>query len=234
MSINSPFELASELAEFPEDDILQPLKTSWVEQETWLISYVDLLLLMVTLFVLLLSYQQSDLSDQALGQELSVTTTASQVENVVLKSTATMSNQSFLDQIYVSDLKGRVNVIIDNDIVELVINDSILFLPGDATLSVTGGEVIDELALMLRDKNWHISVEGHTDDQPIATPRFPSNWELSSARASKVTRRLILRGVESTRLSAIGYADTRPVGKDGSVSDRAKNRRVSLVLSVPR
>ena len=189
---------------------------------------------MVTLFVLLLSYQQSDMSDQALNEELSATETASEVESVVLKSIPTMSNQSFLDQIYVSDLKGRVNVIIDDDIVELVINDSILFLPGDATLSVTGGEVIDELALMLRDKNWHISVEGHTDDRPIATPRFPSNWELSSARASKVTRRLILRGVESTRLSAIGYADTRPVKKGGSVSDRAKNRRVSLVLSVPR
>lgn len=234
MSINLPFELASELSEFPEDDILQPLKTSWIEQDTWLISYVDLLLLMVTLFVLLLSYQQLDISGQTLGQELSVTKVVSQVKSVSLKNTATISNKSFLDQIYVSDLKGRVNVIVNDDIVELVINDNILFLPGDATLSVSGGEVIDELALMLRDKNWHISVEGHTDDQPIATPRFPSNWELSSARASKVTRRLILRGVESRRLSAIGYADTRPVEKGGSVSDRAKNRRVSLVLSVPR
>ncbi|MGB0237439.1 MAG: OmpA/MotB family protein [Cycloclasticus sp.] len=75
-------------------------------------------------------------------------------------------------------------------------------------------------------------VEGHTDNQPISTPRYLSNWELSSARATSVTRYLIGRGISPTRLSAIGYADTRPIVSNNDEVGRGKNRRVALVLRV--
>ena len=193
-----------------------------LDNDSWLLSYVDLLLLMITLFVCLLSLQQSKLSEKELVQQ-------KVIESLQKKPIEVKQNKIFLDQVYLSDLKNRVSVDIETDKVNLIINDSILFLPGDTTLSETGGQLLDELALMLRSKPWFILVEGHTDGEPIATPRFPSNWELSTARATKVTRRLIARGINSKRLSAIGYADTRPLDNAG----KAGNRRVALVLSQP-
>jgi chemotaxis protein MotB len=75
-----------------------------------------------------------------------------------------------------------------------------------------------------------ISVEGHTDDVPIATPQFPSNWELSSARASGVVRHFVGRGLHPDRFKAIGYAATRPLERNDSPEARARNRRVNLML----
>ena len=193
-----------------------------LDNDSWLLSYVDLLLLMVTLFVCLLSLQQNKLSEKKLVQQKTINSSIQKPKEVE-------QNKIFIDQVYLSDLKSRVNLDVKNNKVNLIINDNILFLPGDAMLSETGGQLLDELALMLRNKPWFILVEGHTDDAPIATPRFPSNWELSTARATTVTRRLIARGINSQRLSAIGYADTRPLD---NVS-KAGNRRVALVLSLP-
>jgi len=191
------------------------------DNDSWLLSYVDLLLLMVTLFVCLLTLQQNESSEKELAQQ-------EIIDSLKKKPNEVAENKIFLDQVYLSDLKNRVSVDVEKDKVNLIIKDSILFLPGDVTLSETGGQVLDELALMLRNKPWYILVEGHTDGEPIATPRYPSNWELSTARATKVTRRLIARGISSQRLSAIGYADTRPLD-----NGKAGNRRVALVLSLP-
>jgi chemotaxis protein MotB len=75
-----------------------------------------------------------------------------------------------------------------------------------------------------------IEVEGHTDNLPITTSRYPSNWELSSARASSVVRLLIERGVASVRLVAVGYADTRNISPNTTPEGRAQNRRVTLLI----
>jgi len=191
--------------------------------ETWALSYIDLLLLMVTLFVLLLSFQQKKVSQPIVKQE----TPAKQEPNNVLPE------QAFLDQSYLSDLKGKVSVIREQNTIKLAMSDSILFLPADAALSLSGEQVLDELAVMLKQRPWHILVEGHTDNQAIATPRYMSNWELSSARATSVTRYLISKGIQPQRLSAIGYADTRPLQSNETEQGRSNNRRVALVLGMP-
>jgi len=140
------------------------------------------------------------------------------------------SQPAFLDQSYLSDLKGKVSVVEEGNVIKLAMSDSILFLPADAALSLTGEQLLDEIALMLKQRPWHILVEGHTDNQAISTPRYLSNWELSSARATSVTRYLISRGIKPQRLSAIGYADTRPLVSNKTEQGRGKNRRVALVL----
>ena len=193
------------------------------EHDTWALSYIDLLLLMVTLFILLLSYQQ-DAAQQTIN-ELGVAET--------VKAQATPSNQAFLDQVYMSHLKDRVMAVEEKNTIKLAMSDSILFFPADATLSHSGEQVLDELALMLKQRPWHILVEGHTDNQPISTPRYASNWELSSSRATSVTRYLIGRGISPQRLSAIGYADTRPITSNEDSIGRGKNRRVALILRAP-
>jgi len=186
--------------------------------ETWAMSYIDLLLLMVTLFVLLLSFQQQEAKEKGTEQEQMVA------------SVKQVQQQAYLDQTYLRDLKGKVSVVEEGNVIKLAMSDSILFLPADATLSLSGEEVLDEIALMLKQRSWHILVEGHTDNQSISTPRYQSNWELSSARASSVTRYLIGRGIKPQRLSAIGYADTRPLTSNQTEQGRSKNRRVALVL----
>jgi chemotaxis protein MotB len=95
------------------------------------------------------------------------------------------------------------------------------------------GELLDALADTLREsaqKAAQIRVEGHTDSTPIATARYPSNWELSSARASAVLTRLMSRGVPSSRLALAGYAGERPVADNATAEGRALNRRVDLVV----
>lgn len=193
------------------------------EHDTWALSYIDLLLLMVTLFALLLSYQQNEIQQTAVELE------ATQA----VKAQAEPDNRAFLDQVYMSHLKDRVSVIEEKNTIKLAMSDSILFFPADATLSQSGEQVLNELAVMLKQRPWHILVEGHTDNQPISTPRYASNWELSSSRATSVTRYLIGRGISPQRLSAIGYADTRPMTSNNDEIGRGKNRRVALILRAP-
>lgn len=193
------------------------------EHDTWALSYIDLLLLMVTLFVLLLSYQQNEIQQTAVELETLQT----------IEAQKKPGNRAFLDQVYISHLKDRVNVIEEKNTIKLAMSDSILFFPADATLSQSGEQVLDELAVMLKQRPWHILVEGHTDNQPISTPRYASNWELSSSRATSVTRYLIGRGISPQRLSAIGYADTRPITSNNDEIGRGKNRRVALILRAP-
>lgn len=200
-------------------DLEEPLHEE--DHDTWAVSYIDLLLLMVTLFVLLLSYQQQEIQQAAIERE------KKQLVTVEKEPT----NKAFLDQIYLSQIKDRVEVIEEKNLIKLAMSDSILFFPADATLSLSGEQVLDEIAVMLKQRSWHILVEGHTDNQPISTPRYLSNWELSSARATSVTRYLIGRGIRPQRLSAIGYADTRPLVDNDDEQGRSKNRRVAIVLS---
>lgn len=110
------------------------------------------------------------------------------------------------------------------------IKERILFQTGQADLGAEGGNVLGRLAGLLLKSGGKVSVEGHTDDVPIASARFPSNWELSSARATAVVHALMNAGLPADRLRAIGYADTRPLAANDSPDNRALNRRVSLVV----
>jgi chemotaxis protein MotB len=110
------------------------------------------------------------------------------------------------------------------------LRDGILFDSARADLTGEGEAVVRRLAPLLARAGGEIEVEGHTDSVPIRTPRYPSNWELSAARAAAVARKLIDNGVPAARLKAVGYADTRPVAGNGSVEDRAANRRVALLI----
>ena len=111
-----------------------------------------------------------------------------------------------------------------------VLTDSLLFPSGSATLESHGQPLLIEIAGLLNVDHIHpIDVEGNTDNVPISGP-FPSNWELSTARASTVVRFLTGRGVDPQRLSATGYADQRPIASNATAAGRARNRRVEIVL----
>ena len=113
---------------------------------------------------------------------------------------------------------------------ELRIRDDILFGTAEADLRPDGQSLLQDLLPILEDHPGTITVEGHTDNIPIATERFPSNWELSSARASGVVRYLVTRGLVPDQLRAVGRADTVPIAANDHPQGRAENRRVSLIL----
>jgi chemotaxis protein MotB len=110
------------------------------------------------------------------------------------------------------------------------INASVLFAPGDATLDVGAVSALIAMARILAPTDFPITVEGHTDNTPINTPRFPSNWELSGTRASSVVRLFIDNGVDPRRMTATGYADQRPVADNATPEGRGRNRRVAITI----
>ena len=109
-------------------------------------------------------------------------------------------------------------------------NASVLFAPGDATLGAPAVAVLQAVAQVLAGADFPITIEGHTDSVPISTERFPSNWELSTVRASSVVRLFIDAGVRGDRLTAAGYADQRPLTDNTNEEGRARNRRVTILI----
>ncbi len=114
--------------------------------------------------------------------------------------------------------------------VTLEINASVLFAPGQAILQTESAKALSAVAHVLAQVPNRIQVEGHTDDAPISTVYYPSNWELSSARASSVVRLFGSNGVTDDRMVAIGYADNRPVVPNTDTESRSRNRRVTILI----
>ncbi|MDD2761894.1 MAG: flagellar motor protein MotD [Methylomonas sp.] len=114
--------------------------------------------------------------------------------------------------------------------VELEMNSELLFASGKAELSPKAIPVIEKVAEVVRNVPNVINVEGYTDNVPISTGIYPSNWDLSSARATSVVKELVKNTISPTRLSAVGYGEFHPVGDNTTEEGRFKNRRVVLVL----
>lgn len=126
--------------------------------------------------------------------------------------------------------QGKVRVLETARGVTIEINDSILFAPGQAQLEQTSIRAMRAVGEVLAPTDFPITIEGHTDNIPIRTVQFPSNWELSAVRATTVLRLFVDAGVAPTHLTAIGYGETRPVEMNETVEGRARNRRVSILI----
>ncbi len=108
--------------------------------------------------------------------------------------------------------------------------NKMLFPSGSAKLSRAAVKVLRDISSILRPLKNQLQIEGYTDNQPIHTPEYPSNWELSAARAASVVHLIARMGVAPERLAAIGYGEHRPIADNDSETGRQKNRRVSLVI----
>lgn len=114
--------------------------------------------------------------------------------------------------------------------ITLDIDASVLFAPGEASLDEKAIVVLANVGRILAGSDFPITVEGHTDNTPINTTFFPSNWELSVVRASSVVRLFIENGVDAHLLTATGYADQRPVADNANPAGRQRNRRVAITI----
>lgn len=117
--------------------------------------------------------------------------------------------------------------------IEIEIKSQLLFPSGNARLVTEAIPVLSNLATIFSTFNNPVQVEGFTDDQPISTTTFPSNWELSAARAASVVHLFMRRGIDPKRMSAIGYAEFRPIADNASEEGRQANRRVMIIIPAP-
>ena len=143
---------------------------------------------------------------------------------------------------YRSEFFGRLREILGNrediQIVgdRFVFQSEVLFDSGSAEIGPDGMQQLDVLATTLillmpeipDDIDWVLRVDGHTDDRPISSPQFPSNWELSTARAVAVVKYLASRGIPADRLAAAGFGEFRPIDTSGTEEGRRKNRRIEI------
>ncbi len=129
---------------------------------------------------------------------------------------------------YVAD--GLVEIARVGDGLQVQIKSKLLFDSGSSQLARTALNALRDLARVLEPLPNPIQVEGHTDDVPISTVQFPSNWELSAARAASVVHFFSRLGIHPDRLSAIGYGEFRPIASNATVEGRARNRRVTVMV----
>ena len=138
-----------------------------------------------------------------------------------------------------SDLASAMQELIDQDMirvqrapswVEVEIKTDILFPSGSAAIEPAAVAVMERLAAILAERPYPIRVEGHTDNRPIRTSQFPSNWELSAARAARIVRLFAERGIAGSRLVVAGMGENQPVAGNDTPEGRNRNRRVALVI----
>ena len=126
--------------------------------------------------------------------------------------------------------QGKVRVIETERGVTIEINDSVLFETGQAIPHPGIVKAMHAIGRLLAPTDFLVTIEGHTDNVPIRTLQFPSNWELSAVRATTVLRLFLDENINPERLTAIGYADTRPVESNLDTVGRARNRRVNILI----
>lgn len=115
---------------------------------------------------------------------------------------------------------------------QLEIQDKILFKSSEANLLSDGDKLLEKIAPLLDQSLGLIFIEGHTDNRPIKTDRFPSNWELGATRATNVLHFLETQNIDTSRLRAISSAATKPIADNATAEGREKNRRVSIMIQV--
>lgn len=134
------------------------------------------------------------------------------------------SNAQMAEVVTIAETKKGVSV---------RILDKMLFQPGSAEILDQAKPLLDKLAAVIEESPFNIMVEGHTDDIPISTALYPSNWELSTARAVSVVKYFMGKEVNPQKLSAAGYAENHPVTPNISAASREKNRRVEVNFISP-
>jgi chemotaxis protein MotB len=222
--------------------------------ERWLISYADFITLLFAFFVVMYAISSvnigkyvvfSDALGDAFGGAGAAKPINTQVQNLPIpnpglkrrtellrkeKEQMTKLAQDLLSTLAPLVKEGKVRVTQNSRGVSVEINASVLFDPGNARLTDESTEALRAVAGLLKEDSHNVQVEGHTDNQPIRNPQFPSNWELSAVRASSVVRLFIDAGVAPGRLTAVGYSDNLPVAQNDTAQGRARNRRVAVTI----
>ena len=213
----------------------QPRPNMQVEEEEksedWLTTYADAITLLMAFFVMLVSYSKVDVptfDKVAAGIR-------SEIGNHEINTPTELMMIDLQDVVYTMQADKVVDVSTDEKGIVLELASSAFYLPGSADIRPEAFAVLESMGKTVMSPKYEkfvVELEGHTDDDPISTPIYPSNWELSTARATRVIRFLIELGLDSRRLKASGYGASRPKvpNRDAQGApireNQATNRRV--------
>ena len=215
--------------------MMKTLEAPDQEEQGWLTTYADAITLLMAFFVMLLTFAEFDVPAY---QEA-----ASAIKNNIgdgeknAKSDTQSLKIDIEDVVFEMQADQVVDVKLDKKGVVIELAGGAFFQPGNAQLIEAAIPVLDKITNMIKEqrfKLYNIEVEGHSDPEPIDTPMFPSNWELSSARASTVVRFFGDKGIEFQRMKAVGFAETRPKVPNYDLQgiaipeNQQTNRRVSI------
>ena len=195
--------------------------------------------------LLALRQQIAALNDALEANEKKTTDSDTTIKDLGARLNAALAREVQELQRYRSDFFGRLRDLLkdrkDIRVVgdRFVFESEVLFPSGSATLTPEGLSAMDQLANAINELqkqipaeiDWALQVNGHTDPRPISSPQFPSNWELSTARASSVVKYMIAKGVPPDRLVAAGYGEFQPIEAGSSDDALKKNRRIELKLT---
>ena len=219
-------------------------------------TFADLMSLLMTFFVLLLSFSnleivkfktmsgslreafglrsEFDIMNQPMGSNTMPIPSPSYSKDPNNEPSKPDRNRSTLvklrNALDESELKKSGNVEITERGVTLRLEGDAVFATGKTDLKPGAVKLLDELIAIAKGQPGSIEVEGHTDDVPMKSARFPSNWELSTGRAGVAVRYLTGHGLPASRMKAIGFADTRPLVPNSSPENRSKNRRIEFLF----
>lgn len=215
-------------------------------KDRWLVSYADFITLLFAFFATMYAISSVDakkLSTVAHALQVAFDDSAKgravaaghgvlpEATSLTASDGATPDIQATVSRELAAEIVShRLEVIVDRRGVTLSVPEAGTFATGQDELSPAAQELVGRIADTIGRFTNAVRVEGHTDDVPIHTVRFASNWDLSAARASRVVEFLIGRGLEPARLSATGFAEFHPRVENTSPEARAKNRRIDLVI----
>ena len=204
--------------------------------DDWLMTYADLITLLLCFFAIILSV--SIIKKEKIEQVAQTVLEQFAVSDAAKSVTAPQSeNRKAIATLF----KDQRDVAVENSdrYTAIEMNSASFFTSGSAELKPEGQRLLATLLPTLQDRrfgDYHITVEGHTDDMPISTPQFPSNWELSTARSAVVVRFFINNGIPAAKLRAVGYAEVLPKVRNRDASgaplpeNQAQNRRVVIKM----
>jgi len=222
-----------------------------IKTDGWVATFGDLISLMLTFFVLLVSMSTmddltlKDISSAFSAAGMSVFDNASNTDvkvqpvqtqrRVSMQELMLAARQKAFRVLQNSVWEHKVRAIVSKEQMTLRLPDTVLFEAGKAGLKQQDITILKRLARLFAAMPGHIRVEGHTGPEPLPTDSpFPSTWDLSLARAASVLHVLEAEGVSRSRLSLVGYGPSKPISTDATPFGRSKNRRVDIVLYQPR
>jgi chemotaxis protein MotB len=212
----------------------------------WQIIYTGFALILLCFFIMLTSFaslEQSKITQftQAFSTAVSIFSGGRSVERgrtAIDTSVSMVDKEERLARLFEQvSLFGAETGLNQVDIrrsqrgVVMTLADELLFSSGDARISVAAYPLLEKIAHLIKAVGVAVEIQGHTDDIPIQTPRYPSNWELSTARAVNVLRYLIEeQHADARRMTAVGFGEFHPLGPNDTDSQRARNRRVEIIF----
>lgn len=221
--------------------------------EAWLLPYSDLMTLLLAVFIVLFAVSKIDvekaaqmseqfrdamLNESAAEGSQAETTNAGEITDEELTEYLEQEELENLEklkakidqQLEEQGMTGSVTTSIDKRGLVISFNNAVLFESGSAQLKEENISALLAIAKTINTLDNFIRVEGHTDNVPIHSDIYPSNWELSSSRAATVVRLFVDGNVSPDKIVAVGYGENRPVADNTTESGRAKNRRIDIIV----